>query len=119
MKKAILIVAAALSGILILSGCETTDRSGRTAQSAPETLTTRAAFEKAIADAEAARKAAAAVDGEWRDTGKLIKMAKDKAAAGDYEAAIELARTAQFEGRKGMEQAMEERGSGNPAYLTE
>ncbi|MGD8310112.1 MAG: hypothetical protein PVG98_11790 [Chromatiales bacterium] len=116
MKKTILIAAAALSGVLALAGCGTTAESDDMAASAQPA--TKAGFEKAMADAEAARKAAAAVDGEWRDTGKIMKMAQEKAAEGNYEAAIELARTAEFQGKKGMEQAMEQKGAGNPSYLT-
>jgi hypothetical protein len=116
MKKT-LFTAAALSGLLALSGCGTmTDNGGMAASSEPAT---QAAFEQALADAEAARKAAAAVNGEWRDTGKYIKQAKEKASEGNYAAAIELARYAEFEGKQGMEQAMAQKGSGNPPYLTD
>jgi uncharacterized protein YceK len=116
MKNTVLI-AAALGGALTLAGCGTVPESAGTAAGAQPA--TQAQFAKAIDDAEAARKAAAAVGGEWRDTGKIIKTAKEKAAQGDYGAAIELARKAELQGRMGMEQAMAEKGAGNPPYLTD
>ena len=47
-----------------------------------------AEFSAAIEKAETARKKAASVGGEWRDTGKMIKKAKAAAKNGDYDKAI-------------------------------
>jgi len=57
-----------------------------------------ASAHSAIAAAEAANKAAAAVGYEWRDTGKLIKKAKQLAKQGKTAAAIKLAKQAEEQG---------------------
>ncbi len=54
-----------------------------------------ASADKAISNAESARKAAAQIGYEWRDTGKLIKKARELAAAGKTEQAIALAKKAE------------------------
>ncbi|WP_428609909.1 hypothetical protein [Sedimenticola sp.] len=71
----------------------------------------------AIAKAEAARKKAASVDGEWRDTGKFIKQAQEAAKAGDFAKAVKLAKKAESEGRLGYEQQMSQRELKIPSYL--
>ena len=78
----------------------------------------KAALDKAIADAEAARKKAASVDGEWRDIGKMIKQAEEAGAAGDFAKGIELANEAQKQGELGYAQAMHEKGAGFPDFMT-
>jgi hypothetical protein len=75
------------------------------------------AAEDAIAAAESARKKAAAVGGEWRDTAKFIKEAQDLAKAGDFAAAIKLADKARRQGELGYAQAMREKGAGFPDYV--
>jgi hypothetical protein len=77
-----------------------------------------AGFETAYAAAEAARKKAASVEGEWRDTGKLMKSAKAAAEQGDYEKAIKLANQAKHQGEMGYKQAVEQKGVGLPSYIT-
>ena len=47
-------------------------------------------FEAAYETAEAQRKEAAAVGYEWRDTGKMLKQAKQAAAAGEMDTAMQL-----------------------------
>jgi hypothetical protein len=74
-------------------------------------------FEAALSDAQAARKKAASVGGEWRDTGKIIKEAKAAAEMGDYETAMKLADKAQKQGELGYEQAMSQQDAGLPDYL--
>ncbi|MCW8881292.1 MAG: SoxXA-binding protein [Sedimenticola sp.] len=71
----------------------------------------------AITKAEAARKKAASVDGEWRDTGKFIKKAEEAAKAGDYEKALKLAKKAEDEGELGYEQQVSQRELKMPSYL--
>ncbi|MCW8945700.1 MAG: SoxXA-binding protein [Sedimenticola sp.] len=71
----------------------------------------------AIAKAEAARKKAASVDGEWRDTGKFIKNAQKAADAGEYDKALKLAKRAEDEGRLGYEQAVSQSELKIPSYL--
>lgn len=76
-----------------------------------------AAASEAIAKAEAARKKAASVNGEWRDTGKFIKQAEKAAAAGDYAKAVKLANKAETEGRLGYEQQVSQSELRIPSYL--
>jgi hypothetical protein len=73
--------------------------------------------DQAIAAAEAARKKAASVGGEWRDTFNMIGEAKDLAQAGDFAGAIKLARAAQRQGELGYAQAMAETHAGFPSYM--
>lgn len=72
---------------------------------------------QAIADADAARKKAASVDGEWRDTGKMIKKAKALAEKGDFSAAIKLAGKARRQGELGYDQAVSQKQLRLPSYL--
>ena len=77
----------------------------------------KASAEAAIAAAKAAQKSAGAVGGEWRDTGKMIKKAEQAAAEGNYANAEKLAKKAEAQGKLGKEQALGQKGSGNPGYL--
>jgi hypothetical protein len=77
----------------------------------------KATADAAIAAAKAAQKAAAAVGGEWRDTGKIIKDAEKAAAEGNYGSAVKLAKQAEEQGHLGKEQALGQAGVGNPKYL--
>ncbi len=60
---------------------------------------------KSIAAAETANKKAAAAGFEWRDTGKMLKQAKEAAAKKDYAKAIELAQRAERQGENALNQA--------------
>lgn len=73
--------------------------------------------DQAIAAAEAARKKAASVGGEWRDTFKMIGEAKDLAKTGDFAGAIKLATAAKRQGELGYAQAMAESHAGFPSYM--
>ena len=73
-----------------------------------------AAFEQALAAAEAARAKAASVSGEWRDTAKFIKQAKALAADGDHAAAVALAKKAEHQGLRGYEQMTSQAGQVGP-----
>ena len=73
-----------------------------------------AAFEQALAAAEAARAKAASVSGEWRDTAKFIKQAQALAADGDYAAAVALAKKAEHQGLRGHEQMTSQVGKVGP-----
>jgi TPR repeat protein len=73
--------------------------------------------QKLIDAAEAARKEAASVDGEWRDTGKMIKKAKGLLKKGDYVAAAKLANEAAKQGHLGYEQAVSQKELTMPSYL--
>jgi hypothetical protein len=75
------------------------------------------AAEAAMAAAEEARKKAASVGGEWRDTAKFIKEAQDLVKAGDFAAATALADKARRQGELGYDQAMREKGAGFPDYV--
>jgi hypothetical protein len=73
--------------------------------------------EVAIKNAEAARKKAASVGGEWRDTGKIIKKAKEEIQGGDFNKAIFLANQAYNQGELGYQQAMKQKKIDFPKYL--
>lgn len=77
----------------------------------------KADAEAAIAAAVKAQKAAAAVGGEWRDTGKIIKKAKKAAEEGNFGNAAKLAKKAEQQGMLGKDQAMSQADVGNPKYL--
>ncbi len=70
-----------------------------------------------IAAAEEARKKAAAVGGEWRDTAAMIKSAETLAGAGEFDKAIEAAAAAEFQAKRGYEQAMAEKNADFPQYM--
>jgi len=124
MKKSVLCSALALCGSLALTGCATTgsgeDKMAAEAAAAEKSIETtvdKVRYEAVMAEAEAARKKAASVGGEWRDTGKILKSAAEAASKGDYATAIKLAEKAKRQGELGYEQAMSEKDAGNPLYL--
>ena len=88
------------------------------ALAAPADSDQKAALDKAIVDAQAARKKAASVGGEWRDTAKMIKQAEEAGAAGDFAKGLNLASEAQKQGELGYAQAVKEKGAGFPDYMT-
>lgn len=104
--------AAALAVTFVLTGCNT-----QTTKEAAAPGADQAAYEAALANAKAEQKKAAAMGGEWRDTGTMIKNAESAAAAGDYAKAKKLADQAAAQGRIGQQQAAEQANVGNPAYL--
>ncbi len=72
---------------------------------------------QAIEAAIAAAKKADSVDGEWRDTGKIIKDAQAAADKGDYTNAVKLAKKAQQQGELGYQQAVSQKELKLPSYL--
>ena len=76
-----------------------------------------AKVQKLIDAAEAARKEASSVGGEWRDTGKMIKKAKELLKKGDFVAAAKLANDAAKQGHLGYEQAVSQKELKMPSYL--
>lgn len=130
MKKSLMTAAAlgAAVSLVALSGCASNDmnKTMETAKTmampkaAPVTAVTgsAAAYEAALSAAKAEQKKAAAVGGEWRDTGKVLKKAEEAAAAGDYAKATNLADRARFESEMGQQQAAEQVNVGNPGYLS-
>lgn len=87
-----------------------------------------AAYQAALADANAAIDKAASVKGEWRDSrwskstfvswtdpegnkvkGSYVAVAEKAAAAGDYDKAVELLEVAKFQGEMGYAQATEQK----------
>ena len=65
-------------------------------------------FNASYEAAEAARKKAASMKYEWRDTGKMLKNAKEAAGKGDYDTAEKLAKKAEMQGKMAVAQAMEQ-----------
>ncbi len=76
-----------------------------------------AKVQKLIDAADAARKEAASVNGEWRDTGMMIKKAKELLKKGDFVAAAKLANDAAKQGHLGYEQAVSQKELKMPSYL--
>ena len=74
-------------------------------------------FKTAYEAGKAARKAAAAVGFEWRDTKKMLRRAKKLAEKGEYEKAIELANKAKHQGEQGVSQAREQETAWKEAVL--
>ena len=75
---------------------------------APVSAADQAAFDAAYATADAARKGAAKVGYEWRDTKKMLKSAKKLADKGKFDKAIALANKAKFQGERAQAQAAEQ-----------
>ena len=93
---------------------EATDKSSA---KSTESSGDKAAAESAIAAAESAKKKAASIDGEWRDTGKMIKKAQAALKAGDFAKATKLAKKAEKQGKLGYEQAQAQQTLKMPSYL--
>ena len=70
-----------------------------------------------IAAADAARKKAGSVGGEWRDTAKMIKKANKAASAKNYAAAVKIANKAREQGELGYQQAVSQKELKMPSYL--
>ncbi len=113
MKKLLLTMGIVV--VLGLSGCAGT--SGGSSMAKASAASPAAHFQQVLAAAKAARKKAASVDGEWRDIGKILKKAEAAAKKGDYKKAIELAEFAKFQGDMGYQQAIGQKGIGNPDYF--
>lgn len=122
------ILALAVLGLVLLSGCQTVESKqemagGDKMSSAVKDFqvtqveNSKAGAEKAIAAAEKARKKAASISGEWRDTAKFIKKARAALKDGKVKKAIKLANKAELEGIAGYEQAHSQRTFRVPAYL--
>jgi cell division protein FtsL len=71
---------------------------------------------QAIDEAEKSLKKASSVDGEWRDSGKILKAAGDALKSGDYAKAIKLANKANRQGKLGYEQAVAQKELKMPPY---
>lgn len=65
-------------------------------------------FNAAYQAAESARKEAASMKHEWRDTAKMLKQAKETAAKGDYAAAEKIADKARMQSENAIAQAKEQ-----------
>lgn len=74
-------------------------------------------FNAAYEAADAARKQAASLGFEWRDTKKMLDEAKKAADKGDYETAEKLAMKAKREGEMGVAQAKEQEQAWRSAVL--
>lgn len=70
-----------------------------------------------IDNAEKARKKAASVEGEWRDTGKKIKQAQAALKKGDTVNAMKLASQAHKQGVLGYQQATAQKELRMPNYV--
>ena len=93
MRTTAKLFSLALISLFLMSGCATTEEK------------TQTAGEIAVAEAEAANKAANAAGFEWRDTGKLLKYAKKALADGKDDKAVLLANKAKRQAGIAQEQA--------------
>ncbi len=98
MRTTARLFSVALLSLGLITGCASTEEAADDSSLA----------EQAIADAKAANAEAKAVNYEWRDTGKLIKKAEEKLAAGDDAAAIKLANQAEEQANIAVAQAASE-----------
>ncbi|MEJ2405559.1 MAG: SoxXA-binding protein [Candidatus Thiodiazotropha sp.] len=76
-----------------------------------------AKVQKLIDAAKAAKKEAASVNGEWRDTGKMIKKAEELLKQGKFVEAAKLANDAAKQGHLGYQQAVSQKDLKMPSYL--
>jgi hypothetical protein len=65
-------------------------------------------FDRRYAEAESLRVEAAALGWEWIDTGNLLEQAREVAAKGDEEKALELVEKARFQAEAAIKQAEHE-----------
>ena len=93
MRTTAKLFSLALISLFLMSGCATTEEK------------TQTAGEIAVAEAEAANKAAKAAGFEWRDTGKLLKYAKKALADGKDDKAVLLANKAKRQAETAQKQA--------------
>jgi len=107
MQKKILLLVTLLVGLMSVSLTATVFADEESA----------AKVQKLIDAAEAARKEAASVGGEWRDTGEMITKAEELLKKGDFVAAAKLANEAAKQGHLGYEQAMSQKDLKMPSYL--
>jgi nucleoid-associated protein YgaU len=94
MRTSARLFSVALLSLGLITGCASTDEAADSISA-----------EQAIADAKAANAEAKAANNEWRDTGKLIKQAEEKLAAGDEDGAIALANKAKQQAEIAVAQA--------------
>jgi nucleoid-associated protein YgaU len=104
MRTTARLFSVALLSLGLITGCASTDE-------AADSITA----EQAIAEAKAANAEAKALNYEWRDTGKIIKEAEEKLAAGDEAGAISLANKAKAQANTAVAQAEVE----NKKFLNE
>ena len=109
MKTTNILKHGALSAVVlsVAVGCASTQQEEAAKPGAAKKDT---ACQSELAAANAARKKAASVGGEWRDIGKILKKAKKALKAGDAGKCVKLANTARRQGELGYAQALAERG---------
>jgi len=77
---------------------------------------TDAKAKQAIAEAGKSLKKASSVEGQWRDSGKILKSANKALKGGDFAKAIKLANKANRQGKLGYEQAVAQKELKMPPY---
>ena len=94
MRTTARLFSVALLSLGLITGCASIDEADDSPSAA-----------QAIAEAKAANAEARSLNYEWRDTGKVIKQAEEKLAAGDEEGAIALANKAKKQANIAIAQA--------------
>ncbi|WP_232020247.1 LysM peptidoglycan-binding domain-containing protein [Sulfuriflexus mobilis] len=117
MKTTNILKHGALSALVlsVAVGCASTQQEEPAAAPAAKDTTCQAE----LAAAEAARKKAASIGGEWRDTGKIIKKAKAALKAGDASKCVKLANQARRQAELGYAQALAEQTKSANSYTVQ
>lgn len=117
MKTTNILKHGALSALVlsVAVGCASTQQEEPAA--APAAKDT--ACQSELAAAEAARKKAASIGGEWRDTGKIIKKAKAALKAGDVGKCVKLANQARRQAELAYAQALAEQTKSANSYTVQ
>lgn len=102
----VLLVALAMGFV----GCASTPE-----EPAAQSTVSKAAAEKAIADAKAAIAESKKLNNEWTTTDELMKQAEEALGAGDYAKAVDLANQAKRMAENAIAQAKAEQARLNPA----
>ena len=92
------IVTASLMGLLLAGGPVAAAESSAQGQFAALAQSAKQALDKA-----------GSVNGEWRDSRKILKKAQAAAKSGDYDKAMSLAKKAKSQGELGYKQAVNQK----------
>ena len=112
MKTTNILKHGALSAIVmsVAVGCASTQQ-----EESPDAMKA-SPCQSELAAANAAKKKAASVGGEWRDIGKILKKAKKALKAGNAGKCVKLANKARRQGELGYAQALAEQGGSANSY---
>lgn len=118
MKTTNFIKHSALSALVlsVAVGCASTQQEEPAKPAAKPAVEKDTTCLSELAAANAAKKKAASVGGEWRDIGKILKKAKKALEAGDGAKCVKLANKARRQGEIGYAQALAEQTKMDNSY---